>query len=253
MTPRRLLILGGTGEAAALARAAVERFGDRLDITTSLAGRTSAPAALAGHVRIGGFGGVEGLTEYLRDQGIDLLIDATHPFAATMSAHARLAAETAGIARLTLARPAWPRHPLDRWVEVAGMAAAAAALPRLGRRAFVTVGTNEIAAFAGLPQVWMLVRLVESPRAPLPLAQHELVIDKGPFTIAGEAALMESRGIDVLVTKASGGAATAAKIEAARARDLPVLMVRRPPPEPGARAWTVDETLAWIAEALSRC
>ncbi len=251
MTPRRVLILGGTGEAAVLARAALDRFGDRLDVTTSLAGCTSAPAALAGHVRIGGFGGVEGLIAYLRDRRIDLLIDATHPFAATMSAHARLAAETAGIERLTLARPAWPCHPLDRWVEVADMAAAAATLPRLGRRAFVTVGANEIAAFAGLPQVWMLVRLVEPPRTPLPLAQHELVIDKGPFTVTGETALMENQGIDVLVTKASGGAATVAKIEAARARDLPVLMVRRPSPEPGARVDSVSEALDWIAARLA--
>lgn len=251
MTPRRLLILGGTGEAAALARAAVERFGAALDVTTSLAGRTSTPATLPGSVRIGGFGGVEGLAAYLRDQRIDLLVDATHPFAATMSTHARLAAEAAGIARLTLARPAWPRHPLDRWVEVVDMAGAAAALPRLGRRAFVTVGANEIAAFADLPQVWMLVRLVEPPRAPLPLAQHELVIDRGPFNLVGETRLMESRGIDVLVTKASGGLATAAKIEVARARDLPVLMVRRPPPEPGARVDSVGEALDWIAARLA--
>lgn len=251
MTPRRLLILGGTGEAAALARAAVERFGDRLDVTSSLAGRTTMPAALAGHVRIGGFGGVEGLAVYLRDQRIDLLIDATHPFAVTMSAHARLAAEAADVERLTLARPAWPRHPLDRWVEVADMAAAAATLPRLGRRAFVTVGANEIAAFAGLPQVWMLVRLVEPPQDSLPLAQHELVIDKGPFTVTGEIVLMENHSIDVLVTKASGGAATAAKIGAARARDLPVLMVSRPPLEPGARVDSVGEALDWIAARLA--
>jgi precorrin-6A/cobalt-precorrin-6A reductase len=251
MTPRRLLILGGTGEAAALARTAVERFRDRLDVATSLAGRTSAPAALTGRVRIGGFGGVEGLAAYLRDRRIDLLIDATHPFAAVMSAHARLAAEAAGIERLTLARPAWPRHPRDRWVEVADMAAAAAALPRLGRRAFITVGANEIAAFAGLAQVWMLVRLVEPPQVPLPLARHQLMTDKGPFTVTGETALMENHGIDVLVTKASGGAATAAKIEAARARDLPVLMVRRPPPEPGVRVDSVGEALDWIAARLA--
>lgn len=252
MAARRLLILGGTGEAAALARAAAERFAAGLDIVTSLAGRTAVPALPRGRVRIGGFGGADGLAAYLRDERVDLLIDATHPFAATISVNARRAADAAGVPRLALARPPWPRHPLDRWIEVADMAGAAAALPQAGRRAFITVGAGEIAAFAGLAEVWMLVRLIEPPRAPLPLAQHELVIDRGPFSVTGERRLIESRRIDVLVTKASGGAATAAKIEAARALELPVVMVRRPPPEPGERVGTVDEALAWIAERSTR-
>jgi len=246
----RLLILGGTAEAAALAREAAERFGAQLEVITSLAGRTARPAMPRGAVRIGGFGGADGLAAYLAEQRIDLLIDATHPFARTISAHARVAADAAGVERLVLWRPGWPRHPLDRWIEVEDMAGAAAALPQAGRRALVTVGTGEIAAFAGLPRVWMLVRLFEAPAEPLPLASHELLVDKGPFSLAGERRLLETRGIDVLVSKASGGPATLPKIEAARALSLPVVMVRRPPPEPGDRVDQVAAAVDWIAQRL---
>jgi precorrin-6A/cobalt-precorrin-6A reductase len=253
---RRLLILGGTGEAAELAAVALARFGAGLDVVTSLAGRIPRPGPVAGRVRVGGFGGAEGLARYLRDEGIDLVVDATHPFAAGISAHARTACGAARVPRLTVTRPAWPRTPQDRWIEVPDMAAAAKAVGRAGRRAFLTVGAGEIAAFAGISGVWLLVRLMAEPREALPLGRrgrdYELIVGRGPFTLEGERRLLAAHRIDVLVSKASGGAATEAKIVAARQAGLPVILVRRPPPEPGERAETIPAALDWLARALER-
>ena len=140
----RLLILGGTGEAAALARAALARFGDAISVTTALAGRTRNPGPIPGYVRIGGFGGPAGLGAYLVEHRIDRLIDATHPFAAEISRSARLAAERAGVKRLLLLRPRWKRHPLDRWIEVDSIEAAASLVGRIGRCALLTVGAGSV-------------------------------------------------------------------------------------------------------------
>jgi precorrin-6A/cobalt-precorrin-6A reductase len=241
------LILGGTGEAAELARAATARFGDALEVTTSLAGRTERPSPVAGLMRIGGFGGPAGLAGYLTGRGIGRLIDATHPFATRISAAARLACERASVPRLVLRRPPWRRHPLDQWIEVDSVAAAAAIVDRTGRRAWLTVGASEIAAFRATTAVHYLVRLVDSPRHPLPLRSYELIVGRGPFSVADEHSRIERHAIDVLVCKASGGRATEAKIIAARERDLPVIMVRRPPPEPGAGVDTVEKALDWLA------
>jgi precorrin-6A/cobalt-precorrin-6A reductase len=142
MSAGRLLILGGTGEAAALARAVFARFGDAIDVTTALAGRTRHPGPIPGMVRIGGFGGAPGLSDYLADQHIDRLVDATHPFAAEISRAARLACDTLRVPRLLLLRPAWRRHPLDRWIEVDSIEAAAQIVGRVGRRALLTVGAG---------------------------------------------------------------------------------------------------------------
>jgi precorrin-6A/cobalt-precorrin-6A reductase len=243
----RLLILGGTGEAAELARAAVARFGDALEVTTSLAGRTEHPRHPAGHVRIGGFGGPAGLAAYLTEHGIGGLIDATHPFATRISAAARLACERAGVPRLVLRRPPWRCRPLDRWIEVDDLPSAAASVGRVGRRAWLTIGASEIAAFSVATAVHFLVRLVDSPRHPLPLRSYEVIVGRGPFSVVEEHSNIERHAIDVLVCKASGGEATEAKIIAARQRDLRVIMVRRPPPEPGEGVDTVEEALDWLA------
>jgi precorrin-6A/cobalt-precorrin-6A reductase len=251
MTTRHLLILGGTGEAAALARAALARHGGGLRITSSLAGRTERPGPLPGEVRIGGFGGAAGLAAYLTEHRVDRLIDATHPFAARISAAARQACDTTGVPRLMLRRPPWLRHPLDRWIEVADMAAAAAVVGQAGRRAMLTVGAGEVAAFAAAVGVRFVVRLVDPPRCRLPLRYHEIVLGRGPFSVVQERHLFERYAIDVLVAKASGGAATEAKIVAARALSLPVVMVRRPPPEPGAAVDTVAAALIWLADPQS--
>jgi precorrin-6A/cobalt-precorrin-6A reductase len=243
----RLLILGGTAEAAELARAVEACFGNALHVTTSLAGRTRRPGPLTGHVRIGGFGGPSGLAAYLTEHGVWRLVDATHPFAIRISAAARLGCEQANVPRLMLRRPPWRRHPLDRWIEVDSVAAAAAIVERMGRRAWLTVGASEIAHFSATTTVHYLVRLVDPPRQRLPLQSYEVIVGRGPFLLAEEHNHIECHEIDVLVCKASGGAATEAKIIAAREQGLPVIMVLRPPDEPGEAVDTVEAALAWLS------
>jgi precorrin-6A/cobalt-precorrin-6A reductase len=245
-----LLILGGTGEATALAAAVLARLGDSIAVTTSLAGRTTAPKRPLGALRSGGFGGAAALAAYLAAERVTAVIDATHPFAARISAEAREACAAAGVARLRLDRAEWPRHAEDRWIEVDDVEAAAAALPALGRRAFLTIGHRGLEAFAALADMHFLLRLVEPPRRPLPFASAELLLGRGPFTLAVERLILERHGIDVLVTKASGGDATAAKVEAARERRLPVVMLRRPPPPPGPRVISIAAALDWLGTVL---
>jgi precorrin-6A/cobalt-precorrin-6A reductase len=238
----RVLILGGTGEAVALAEACVAR--PDLEVISSLAGRTRTPTLPRGEVRSGGFGGPEGLAKFLIERGIERLIDATHPFAVQIGAHAKSACDEVGVPRLRLLRSPWQREPGDRWIEVADLAEAARRLPEFGRRAFLTVGQRDLEAFAGL-DLWFLVRMIEPP-GPSPLPRAEWVAGRGPFAIEDELALLRDHGIDVLVTKASGGEATYAKLAAARGLGLPVLMVRRPPPPPGPVVASVEAALAWL-------
>ena len=247
MTAKELLILGGTGEASALVRAVLARFGETLNLTTSLAGRTQRPGPLPGRIRIGGFGGAAGLAAYLTEHGVDRLIDATHPFAARISTAARLACEEARVPRLLLLRPPWRRHLLDRWIEVDSVAAAAKIVGSYGRRAFLTVGAGEVSCFAATAGVHFLVRLIDPPKRPLPLHCYDVVIGRGPFALAEERDRLKRHAIDVLVCKASGGAATEAKILAARELGLPVIMVQRPPPEPGDAVETVEAAVDWLA------
>ncbi len=253
--PARLLILGGTNEAAALAEAVLSRFGKQIRVTTSLAGRTKQPRAVAGELRVGGFGGADGLADYLRLSATDLVIDATHPFAARISAAAHSACAGLNVPRLVLDRPAWRPGPQDRWQEVEDAAEAARLLPALGGRVFLTVGRRDLAPFAAVTECWFLVRLIEMPETPLPFHRpdrFETIAARGPFTIESERRLMAKHRIEVLVTKASGGEATAAKLRAARELELPVLLLRRPALEPGDRARSLDEALTWLAQALER-
>lgn len=247
MSVTRLLILGGTGEASVLARDVLARFGDHIEVTTALAGRTRHPGPIPGQVQIGGFGGAVGLADYLMTHRVDRLIDATHPFAAEISGAARLACDQVGVPRLLLLRPAWRRHPLDRWIEVDSVEAAAQIVGRVGRRALLTVGAGEVAAFAPANSVRFVVRMIDPPRAPLPLRFHEVVLGRGPFALNEERHLLQRYSIDVMVCKASGGAATEAKLVAARELSLPVIMVRRPPVERGLSVDTVDAALDWLA------
>jgi precorrin-6A/cobalt-precorrin-6A reductase len=242
----RILLLGGTGEAATLARAIVERFGHDVALTTSLAGRTARPTPIPGDVRIGGFGGVAGLLAYLRQHGVELVIDATHPFADQISSHARIACEAATVSRVMLLRPMWQRHRLDRWMEVADLAGAAALVGKIGRRAWLTVGASELDAFAPVTDVRFLIRLIHAPANPPPLRFHEVLLGRGPFTLLEEQHVLQRHAIDVLVCKASGGAATQAKLVAAREASLPVIMVRRPPAEPGEAVASVSAMLNWV-------
>lgn len=237
----RVLVLGGTGEAGELAALLAGDAG--LDVTSSLAGRTPRPHLPAGQVRSGGFGGAEGLAQWLREHRTGAVVDATHPFAARISAHAARAARTAGVPLLALRRPGWAARPGDRWQWAADAAEAAVLLPALGRRPFLTTGAGELAAFAALP-LHFLARTVTPPPPPLP-ARCELITARGPFTTEGERALLREHRIDVLVTKDSGG--PAAKLTAAREEAVPVLIVRRPPPPPGVPAVTTPEAAArWL-------
>ncbi|MGW5231954.1 cobalt-precorrin-6A reductase [Streptomyces nodosus] len=231
--PPHVLILGGTTEARELAATLAARPGVR--VTTSLAGRVSTPAAPDGDIRIGGFGGAEGLAAWLREHRVDQLVDATHPFATTITANAARAAAATGIPSLVLRRPGWSVLPGERRHEAASLTDAAALLPLLGRRVFLTTGRLGLAAFAHLTDHHFLLRSLEPPVPPLP-PDLEVLLARGPFTVEDETALLRRHRIDVLVTKDSGGAATTAKLTAARNLGLPVLLVRRPPLPDGVTA-----------------
>ncbi|KOX40543.1 cobalt-precorrin-6X reductase [Streptomyces purpurogeneiscleroticus] len=222
----RILILGGTGEASALVRSLAGRAD--LSVTLSLAGRTAAPKPEPVPTRIGGFGGIEGLADYLKADAIDCLIDATHPFAATMSHHAACAAALTAVPILAIRRPAWMREPGDLWIEVDRMDEAVAALGSAPRRVFLTIGRQEAGVFAAAPQHTYLARTVEPLGGILPVPHLTALEARGPFDVASEAALMRTSGIEILVSKNAGGAATYGKIAAARTLGIPVVMVRRP-------------------------
>ncbi len=216
-----------------------------LDARLSLAGRTRAPAPQPLATRVGGFGGAAGLAAHLRAEGIDLLVDATHPFAARMSANARRAASAAGVPLLRVGRPPWRAGPGDRWQEVPDMAAAAAALGAAPRRVFLTVGRLQLAAFAAAPQHGYLIRTIDPPTTSHGLPDAAVIEARPPFDLATEHRLMVEHRVDVLVTKNSGGTAAAPKLAAARALKLPVILVRRPAEADGTVG--VDEALAAIA------
>jgi len=243
----RVLILGGTTEARGLAERLAGRTG--LDITLSLAGRTTAPVPLPVPIRSGGFGGAEGLTDYLTRERIGILIDATHPYASAISANAAAAARQAGVAFLALRRPPWLKTAGDRWTEVSDVSAAMAALGNAPRRVFVALGRNELAPFIKAPQHHYLIRSVDPVEPPLPLPRVEYVTGRGPFSETDDFALLKSYRIEVIVAKNSGGAATYGKIAAARALSLDVIMLRRPGLPDTPAVATVEEAVAWLDQA----
>ena len=245
----RLLILGGTGEAAALARRIAVELGDRLEPITSLAGRLPHPPDLPGEIRIGGFGGAEGLGAYLQAGGIDLLIDATHPFAAVISSSAAKACDALGVPRLMLVRPAWQPQSGDRWLVVDSLEQAAALLPGRARRVFLATGSGSVQAFARLSDIWFLLRLFAPPATPPPLAHYTAIIARPPFSVADEQALLARHRIEALVCKNSGGP-TAEKLAAARVAGIPVIMLQRQPLPDGETAEKVDAALDWLRHRL---
>ncbi|MGV9791522.1 cobalt-precorrin-6A reductase [Streptomyces sp. NPDC003435] len=247
-----VLILGGTTEARRLAELLHGTAGPRL--TSSLAGRVSSPRLPPGEVRVGGFGGVDGLVAWLRDHGVGAIVDATHPFAETMSFHAAQAAAVTHVPLLALRRPGWVPVDGDRWHETGSLEEAASALPRLGRRVFLTTGRMGLAAFADLDDLWFLVRSVDVPEAPRP-RRMETLLDRGPFTLDGERELIRRHRIDVVVTKDSGGAATAPKLTAAREAGVPVVVIRRPPvPERVPVVPGPEQAARWVLDRLEeRC
>ncbi|MGH3040713.1 MAG: cobalt-precorrin-6A reductase [Gaiellaceae bacterium] len=238
----RVLVLGGTTEARELA-AVLDDAGVR--VVSSLAGRVSRPALPRGEVRVGGFGGPGALARWLVSEGIGAVVDATHPFAERISASAGEACTAAGVPLVRLERLGWSEEAGDRWHWVDDLTAAAERVPDIGERAFLTTGRQGLAAFAGIDVAWFLIRCVDPPEPPLP-ARHELLLDRGPYTVDGELELIDRHQIDVVVTKDSGGAHTAAKLTAARERGLPVVVVRRPPRPTGVSVPDAAGAYDWV-------
>lgn len=240
MTARTTLILGGTTEASRLATAMAAAG---LPAILSYAGRTDAPAAQPVTVRIGGFGGADGLGNWLRAERIARVIDATHPFAAQISRNAITACARMGVPLLALQRPAWTPGAGDRWLNVPSIEVAVEQLGAAPRRVFLAIGRQNIAIFAACPQHHYLLRLVDRPEAPLPLPDCAVEIARGPFDAAADRALMRRHCIDLIIAKNSGGVGAEAKLIAARELALPVIMIDRPVIPPRETATTVDEVM----------
>jgi precorrin-6A/cobalt-precorrin-6A reductase len=241
---RRVLILGGTAEAVDLAT----KISGSWNVTYSLAGRTRRPTLPENVVlRTGGFGGADALADWLLENDTDRVIDATHPFAHRIALNVQRACETAGIARLKLVRPAWKPVPGDDWLPVPDPNAAAALLPSVGQRGFLSIGRQDLAVFADAPDTVFLVRTVDRLET-VPLANTTCVTGRGPFSEAQETELLRQHRIDVLVSKNAGGDSTYAKIEAARNLSIPVIMIGRPDPVAGETLETVDDAVDWLKE-----
>jgi precorrin-6A/cobalt-precorrin-6A reductase len=242
-----ILILGGTAEARELAAALV---GDNLDVISSLAGRVKSPNLPPGRVRVGGFGGADGLTDYLRRQQVSAVVDATHPFATTISANALHAANRTSTPLIRLERPGWRGHPRsDSWTWVADSFAARAAAD-VARRPFLTTGRQSLPDFHPWASRHVLVRLVDPPppTAPLPQAWI-LIMSRGPYSYTGERQILTDHGIDVLITKDSGGAHTVAKLDAAGDLGIPVVIIARPQRPQVPYVESAAEALAWCRSA----
>jgi precorrin-6A/cobalt-precorrin-6A reductase len=243
-SPLRVLILGGTADANRLAAAVANN--PRIKAILSYAGRTENPRPPPISWRVGGFGGIDGMAHYLRAENIARVVDATHPFAAQISAHAVAACAIAAVPLLALERPVWPRAAGDRWIEVDDSEAAADALGAAPRRVFLGIGRQYLETFAAHPQHSYLVRLVDTPRAPLPLRDAEVIVARGPFDRAGDRAMLADYRADIVVARNAGGDAASAKIVAARDLALPVVMVRRPLIPARQKVETVAEVLRWL-------
>lgn len=238
----RILLLGGTTEAN-LAAQAIAKAG--LAAVYSYAGRTEAPMGQPVHMRVGGFGGVEGLQAYLKAEGVTHVIDATHPFAAQISTNAVAACEAEGVPLIALERAPWVAGEGDRWTHVPDLSAAVAALAVPPQRVFLAIGRQHIDAFAAQPQHGYLLRLVDAPTGPLPFPA-DVIVARGPFDVAGDIDLMQEHGTEVVVAKNAGGKGAVAKIAAARALGLPVVMIDRPAIPPRAVVHSVAGVMAWL-------
>jgi precorrin-6A/cobalt-precorrin-6A reductase len=239
----RALLLGGTGDANALAALLARAH---IDAIYSYAGRTQIPLPHALPTRIGGFGGAAGLADYIRHERITHVVDATHPFAAEMSRHALEACEARNTPLIALERAPWTCIPGDNWIEVADTDAAVAALPHEPTRVFLAIGRQHIAPFAAKPQHAYTLRFVDAPDVAPPLPNAEVIVSRGPFTLQGDRELIGSRDINYLVARNSGGTGARAKIDAARELSIPVIMIARPALPERLRVERVDEVMAWL-------
>ncbi|MGH1419776.1 MAG: cobalt-precorrin-6A reductase [Hyphomicrobiaceae bacterium] len=244
---RRILLLGGTTEARKLA----ERLGHdaRFETLMSLAGRTRSPKPTPVTVRVGGFGGVDGLIDFLAQNPFDVVVDATHPFAVQMSANAAKATARTGIDLLRIERAEWTPVAGDKWTSVACLEAATNELAEMGQRVFLGVGRQSLAPFANKPQHHYVIRVIDPPDIPAGMTHYEIITGLGPFRTQDDIELFRAKKIDVVVTKNSGGKATASKIAAARELALPVIMIERPKLEVGTqrvKVPSVDKAMAWL-------
>lgn len=221
----------------------------KIDATLSYAGRVARPRAQPVALRVGGFGGIAGLTAHLRDNRITHVVDATHPFAAQMSRHAVAACAATGLPLIALTRPPWRPQPGDTWTSVPDIAAAVAQLHGPAQRILLAIGRLHLASFAAQPQHHYVLRLVDPPTEPPPLPRHTIIVARGPFETAADTALMREHGIDLVVAKNAGGSAADAKLHAARALHLPVIMIERPDLPARPEVHSVEAVLAWLAHA----
>ncbi len=242
----RVLLLGGTTEAGQLA-AALDKAG--IDAVYSYAGRTASPISQPVATRIGGFGGVAGLMAYLRAEKITHVVDATHPFAATMSRNAVTACADSGHRLIALERPPWSEGPGDLWTHVADEAAAADTLPDEPWTVFLAIGRQRLAIFAGKPQHRYILRTVDPPAEPQPLPHAQVILARGPFDVAGDTALLQDHRVDLIVAKNAGGTGAEAKLVAARNLGVPVLMIDRPALPLRRTVATVAEVMDWLHHA----
>jgi precorrin-6A/cobalt-precorrin-6A reductase len=245
---KRVLILGGTIDATELAARAAEVPG--VEVITALAGRTRQPVVSHPNTRIGGFGGVTGLMDYLLEQQIDVLIDATHPFAAQISFNAAAAAAAVDIPHLLLIRPDWEPVTGDDWIAVESNTAAAMVLPGLAQRIFLTIGRQELSNFVPIDKttdLWFLMRMIDPPLPNALVPPGQLLLERGPFSLIQERSLLQQYKIGAIVSKNSGGDATYAKVAAARELGIPVVMVQRPALPPGEKVTDVESALLWLS------
>ena len=243
---KKILILGGTGDAVKLAAKLATI--PEIEVISSLAGRTRKPAALVGQVRIGGFGGATGLANYLQENSIDILIDATHPCAGQITCNGAIASQLANIPHLMLVRPQWEKVTGDNWIEVESVEAAVQAIPELVKRVFITSGRQQLEPFLQRSHIWYLMRSIDPPDIELP--NSKVLLDRGPFNLEQERKLLQDYQIEAIVSKNSGGRATYAKIIAARELDIPVIMVQRPARPEGEKVSDIEEAIAWLSSHI---
>jgi precorrin-6A/cobalt-precorrin-6A reductase len=243
----RILILGGTSEGSELATHLVARAD--LTVISSLAGRVSQPRLPTGIVRVGGFGGAAGLVSYLVDEKIELVIDATHPFASKISGNAELACNTLGVPLIAFERPHWEPKGQDGWHVVPDVHAAATMVNHKHNRVFLSIGRQELGAFSNCEDAWFLIRTIDEPDVKLP-AHSKLILRRGPFHLSDELQMLRDESISMMVSKNSGGTATYSKIEAARALRIPVVMIDRPQKHNVPTVTRIDDVLQKLAELL---
>ncbi len=242
---KRILILGGTSDALKLADALSTQ--PDFSVIYSLAGRVEQPRLPNCETRIGGFGGVDGLSRYLTDQRIHAVVDATHPFAATITQHVEQASHQSGVPLLALVRPPWTAVDGDIWHEAPNLQHAADLIPHMGKRIFLAIGRQEVSTFAPCTDAYFLIRAIEPPDDPLP-PHRNILLARGPFHLEEELKLLRDHAIDLVVTKNSGGPATYPKIQAARQLQIHVIMMQRPTAPQAPKVASVASILPWLRD-----